>query len=342
MILSQTIEEAGWYWRVVTDGDEAIQVMDRQARKFNLALLDLRLGDAEVAAGEGLGWRFLDYLSKHDPNIKVIIVSGEASRTDVANLFMKHAISGFIDKDTFDRSQLLTLIQDILAGPQLQIQTLGGFALWRDNQLVDMFGHPLAETFLKILITRRGEPTTLDELRDLLNLDSDAREASATLRSIANATCLALEPGLVDPYDSSFIIRTGSAYYFNTAAQVNLDIEELDRILLEGQHHEREGAFVRAIRTYERSLALYQGEYLPQDRSARWTVATRNALQTQFVQILNRLADVYARDQRLEDAISAAQFSLQQDAYHESTYRRLMRYYACHGNLKPLCAFIIP
>jgi len=49
---------------------------------------------------------------------------------------------------------------------------------------------------------------------------------------------------------------------------------------------------------------------------------------------LNRIGDLYAGLNQLEKSIEAASRSLQVDAYNESTYRRLMRYYSCKGNRK--------
>ncbi|MCL4875927.1 MAG: response regulator [Anaerolineae bacterium] len=329
VILSRTIEEEGWFWRTVRDAGEALHILREEKIAFNIVLLDLRLGDANIPLQHAQGWQLLDYLTSADLATQVIIVSGEASRGDVATLFMKYSISGFVDKDSFHKYELIGLIRKLTASAKLRIQTLGDFRLWRNGEIVDDFGESAVETLLKILMTRRGAPVSVDELADLMKSES---VAAADLRPLINQMRMILEPNLAQPGDSSFIVREGSAYRFNFSTNVRVDFIELEEIQSEGKLYEQEHAYANAIKTYEKALRIYQGEYLPKDRFQQWSVQLRSHIQTKFAKTLNRLADLYARDGRLEEAIATAELCLKQDAYHEATYRRLMRYHACLGN----------
>ncbi len=329
VILSRAIEEEGWFWRAVRDAGEALSLLREQKTAFNVVLLDLRLGDANIPLQHGQGWQLLDYLTSADLPTHVIIVSGEASRGDVATLFMKYAIAGFVDKDTFHKYELTGMIRKLTASAKLRIQTLGDFRIWRNGEVIDDFGEPAVETLLKILITRRGIPVSFEELVDLMKAEA---VTGPDLRALVSKTRQILEPNLAESNDSAFILREGSAYRFNFSPHVRVDFIELEEIQSEGKLYEHEHAYANAIKTYERALLVYQGEYLPKDRFQQWSVQLRSHIQTKFAKTLNRLADLYARDGRLEDAISMAELCLKQDSYHEATYRRLMRYHACLGN----------
>jgi DNA-binding SARP family transcriptional activator len=102
--------------------------------------------------------------------------------------------------------------------------------------------------------------------------------------------------------------------------------------LVRGITHQERSEDEAAILIYEQAIPIHQGEYLPTDRFAPWTVPLRNHLQNMYARMLNRMADLYAKQGDFDKAIQTAQLCMQQDPYHESTHRRLMRYHFCNGN----------
>lgn len=327
VILARTVEDEGWFWRLVKDAGEALKLLKEGNLNFHIIMLDLRLGDADIPLQQGRGWQLLDYLTGSDNSPQVIIVSGEASRGDVATLFMKYSVAGFIDKDSFHKYELTSLVKKLTTTAKLKIQTLGDFRIWRNGESIEDLGDSTVETLLKILITRRGTAVYFDELTELLS-----NSARTDLRALVQQARLTLEPTLANDADSAFILRDESAYRFNFSPNIRVDFAELEDIQSEGKMYEHERAYATAIKTYEKALPIYQGEYLPKDRYQQWSVPLRTYIQTKFAKTLNRLADLYARDGRLMDAIKTAELCLKQDSYHEATYRRLMRYHACQGN----------
>jgi LuxR family transcriptional regulator, maltose regulon positive regulatory protein len=232
----------------------------------------------------------------------------------------------------FTPDDLLQAIQEQLAGPSLRIQTLGDFRIWRDEKAITRFQDVNAERLIKLLITRRGENVSVEELIECLWPGSDATTQIANLGTTMGNARLALEPDLPRPGDSHFILRAGANYVFNTMGNVEVDIEQVRRLVSEGRQHERHAETEEALIDYEAACALYQGDFLPDDRSERWSIQERNTLQSLYTTALNRIADIHARNNRLDLAIKAATRSVEVDSYNESTYRRLMRYHACNGN----------
>jgi len=335
-VLAYSMETEGYFWRVAATYEQAIERL--RLESFHVVLLDLVLGDVNVPLPQAKGWQLLDYIISHYPKTKVIATSGEASRSDVAKLFMRYPIKGFIDKDAFHADELMTMVREQIAGPSLKIQTLGGFRVWRDGKPINNFGSEHAEAILKILLTRRGESVSADELIECLWPGSDPKAAYADLGTQINNARAALEPDLPRLGDSTFIVRQGATYTFNFMANVEVDAQQLRRFVSEGYHHERGGQAAEAQQDYESARALYQGDYLPDNRFDQWAIQERSALQALYTEALNRLADLYAADGKLDQAIEAATRSLQVDSYIESTYRRLMRYQTCKGNRKAALA----
>jgi len=326
-ILATTIEEEGWVWKTVTAADEALNLLRDKEERYHVVLLDLRLGEADIPIQAGAGWQLLDFLSQKQSRTQVVIVSGEASRGDVATLYTKYPIQGFIDKDTFKKNELLELLYKLTDTPEIRIQTMGNFQVWRDGQDVDDFGADEVEELLMILVSKQGEPIRIDELGKLLFNDTSA---TAAVQAVISAASRILEPNLVTPDESNFILNSQANHYrLNLDAKLMIDFVELSNMLEEGKRLQELGRREQALQQLEQARALYEGEYLPNRRTTQWSVPVRNYVDKQAARLYNRLADLYAVGNEFDRAIKLAQACLQIDAYHESTHRRLMRFHYC-------------
>jgi DNA-binding SARP family transcriptional activator/ActR/RegA family two-component response regulator len=324
------LEREKFFWRVATDDAEAMERL--RLESFHVVLLDLMVGEAGASVTQGKGFPVLEYLISESPKTKVIIASAHVSRSDLAKLFMRYPLKGFIDKNDFNATDLLEAILEQNAGPSLRIQTLGDFRIWRDEKAITDFGDTAAEQLIKILLTRQGEKVSVEELIECLWPGSDPKATSPRLGTVISSARNALEPDLPRPNDSHFILRVGANYQFNTLGKVEIDVEQFRRLISEARQHERQSEPDDALQDYEAARVLYQGDYLPEQRSERWAIQERTALQSLYTTALNRIADIYSSRGRVDLAIEAASRSLQVDAYNESTYRRLMRYHTCNND----------
>ncbi|MCS6872290.1 MAG: BTAD domain-containing putative transcriptional regulator [Anaerolineae bacterium] len=333
-IFARTLEEANYFWRVATTYAQALGRL--RLESFHVVLLNPSVSPAGI--GEAHNWQLLDYLTHYCPRTKVIAISGRLSAAEVAKLFMGYSIRGYVDKNAFDKAALLSLIERQISTIALRVQTLGDFRIWRDGRQVTHFGAPEAEQVLKLLITRRGTAVSVDELLHCLPSQGSAARNVMRLTEVINALRLALEPDLPRPADSRLIVREGASYRFVVADRVEIDADLLEQRLSSARRLESDGEIAAAIRLYEQATALYIGDYLPADRHVLWTANERATLQMLYANALNRLADLYAHEGRLDMAIKAANTALTVDAYAETTYRRLMRYHACKGDRKAAMA----
>ncbi|PJF35857.1 MAG: hypothetical protein CUN49_08460 [Candidatus Thermofonsia Clade 1 bacterium] len=333
-LFARMLEEANYFWRAATTYAQALGRL--RLESFHVVLLNPSVSAAST--GEAQNWQLLDYLTRHCPRTKLIAISGKLSASEVAKLFIGYPIRGYVDKNSFDKNSLLSLIERQINKSALRVQTLGDFRLWRDGRQITHLGAPEAELLLKLLITRRNTAVPASDLLQCLAPQGSLARDFARLTETINAVRFALEPELPRPADSRLILREGASYRFVTSHQVEIDVDLLEQRLNEARLSESKGEIADAIRLYEQAIALYQGDYLPADRHIAWTANERAAVQALYANALNRIADLYAHEGDLDKAIQAANTALSVDAYAEITYRRLMRYHACKGDRKAAAA----
>lgn len=326
-ILAQTLEEESWFWRSVPDAAQALRLIKDVGMMFHIILLDYHVHDA---AYQQEIRPLLDYLHS-ERRTRLVVVCDEENRGAVITRFAGYPLLGLATKTDFKKNELLELIYAFTLRPHLRFTTLGMFQVVRDGEPVDDFGSASAETLLKILLSQRGEPISAWELREFL-FPEQPNADEAAVHGVVDRLRLALQPDLTAPQNSAFIVQEAAGYVLDTSQNVDLDFERVEQLLSQGKAYQGAGDPENAIQVYEQASRLYGGEYLPADRHASWSVALRNHMQTQIARVLNRLADLYAKQGAFDRAIRTAQICLRHDSYHESTHRRLMRYHTCNGN----------
>ena len=329
-IVAAALDEVGCFWRLAQSAQQALLELERES--FHLVILDLKLQKANLPLSSSEGWLLLDHLSEVQPNTKVVILSGQAGPGDVADLLKNYPIIDFIEKQRFTSDAIRTAVEQATQAPALRIQTFGQFRLWRDGKLIEGWERPQAETVVKLLLIRRargGRAVPADELITRLWPDSDEMSGRKKLLPLISNARRTLEPDS-EPRDSNFIIRTVNGYFFELSGQVTWDLTDFRQHLRQGRDLARISQWAEAIVKLERGCALYQGDFLAENRYNDWAINIRREIITEFRDLLVLLADVYAALGRYQDAIGPCELALQKDPLLESAYRRLMRYHACN------------
>lgn len=103
-VLSNELTGEGYNVETVTDGDEAITIV--QEKPFDLILLDIKMPKVD-------GFEVLKFVKKNYPQIKVIMLTGFA---DLKNAIesKKYGAEDFISKP-YDLVDLLTTIERVLS-----------------------------------------------------------------------------------------------------------------------------------------------------------------------------------------------------------------------------------
>jgi DNA-binding SARP family transcriptional activator/ActR/RegA family two-component response regulator len=330
-IVAQTLNEQGYFWRVARNAQEALLEMEKE--NFHLVVLDLKLQLHELPLRSTEGWLLLDHLVETRPRTKVLILSGRAGPGDVADLLTNYPIIGFIEKRSFNAEAIKEAVEQATQAPELRIQTLGQFRLWRDGQAIEVWERPQAESIVKLLLVRRargGRAVAADELITRLWPDSDEESGRKKLLPLISVARHTLEPD-IEPRDSNFILRSANGYFFDLSGRVTWDVIEFRKHLQRGQQLARAEQWAEAIVELEKGRDLYKGDFLAEDRYDDWAIDIRREVSVEYRDLLLNLADACAALGRYSHAIEACEIALRKDPLLESVYRRLMRFHYCHG-----------
>lgn len=177
------------------------------------------------------------------------------------------------------------------------IRTLGGFGVTIDGQEVPTgaWGSRLPRQLCKRLVAARGWPVTREQLFDLLWPDeADTTKLGARLSVQLSAVRRVLGGGVIA--DRQMVALN--------LQEVTTDIEELHRA---GDD--------------EQIVAIYAGEFLPEDLGADWTAGTRDEARSRFTAAAHRLAVAASEAGDHLGASGLARRLIDDDRYDEQAHR---------------------
>jgi DNA-binding SARP family transcriptional activator len=218
--------------------------------------------------------------------------------------------------------------------PQLRIQTLGGFQLWRDDEPVppQAWKTQKTRTLFTILLTHRDRVLTQDQLIEWLWPHLTPDSARNSLQVAISHLRRLLEPGLQRPADSCFVRTEPAGYCLDTSHACWVDADAFEASYRQGVAAQQRGDRSGALAHYRAALTQYHGDYLPDEPYADWAIAERERLREVYLDLLERQAELSADMADYPAAIQACQRILEQDPCRERTYRRLMRYHYLAGD----------
>ena len=121
------------------------------------------------------------------------------------------------------------------------------------------------------------------------------------------------------------------AYQFNPDLNLWLDVEEFERYLFASQRLENAGQLSLAVNELEVAASLYQGDFMADDPYEEWAVLDRTRLQIAYLDLLNRLSNMYFSQGQYSACVTLCQRILERDNCREDAHRRLMRCYSRQG-----------
>lgn len=219
------------------------------------------------------------------------------------------------------------------ARAELVIRLLGPFEVWRgpDRVPASAWGRRKTQALLKVLLVRRGQVFTRDQLIDRLYPEADPAKVAKNLRGRVSELRRALEPDLKHGPDSRYVLSAGEGYCFSAEAPCWIDVEAFARALDEARALEEAQRWSEAVSCYRRAVELYRGPFLAEDPYEEWTLEPRERLRERFLVALERLAEAHARLGQHPQAIACCQRALAEDPARESAFRRQMRFQAYAG-----------
>lgn len=219
---------------------------------------------------------------------------------------------------------------DACPEPVLRIQCLGTFRVWRRGLEVTprAWKREKARELFLVLLTRRGAPCQKETLMDLLWPDSTPEAANRDFRVALHALSEALDPERPRNALAHPLQRRGTAYILETGPTVEIDADEMQRLVVLGSAREASGD---SLALWKRALDLYHGDYLEEYPYQEWAEAERERLRRLFLETGERLAVAAMDAGDLALAADTAHAMIARDRCWEEAWRILMRVHARQG-----------
>jgi DNA-binding SARP family transcriptional activator len=210
----------------------------------------------------------------------------------------------------------------------LLVYSLGPFRVYQDDCPVTDWPSSKGKSIFKYLVIHRQRPVSKEVLMELFWPGSQPDAA----RNNLNVAIYGLRQALREGRPSfSHVLFEDDCYLLNPILEMWVDVEEFEKRCNSGRDLEQQGLVAKAMCEYRAAEALYQGEFLEEDRYEDWVVPLRHSLQTGFLGILDRLSRYDLDRKDYASCVAVCRKMLTVDACSEGAHRRLMRCYSRQG-----------
>jgi DNA-binding SARP family transcriptional activator len=212
--------------------------------------------------------------------------------------------------------------------PNLAVHCLGPFQAYFNDRQVENWPNGKGKSIFKFLVTQRERPVGKEVLMELFWPNADPYAA----RNNLNVAIYGLRQGFAKISRScSVVLFRDDCYLLSPALEIWVDFEAFTEHVVAGRCLERAGELALAMYEYRRAEALYQGEFLEEDRYEDWPDALRRSLKDEYLALLDRLSNHYFEVEDYTACVTLCSKMLAEDACHEGPHRRLMRCWSRQG-----------
>jgi len=210
----------------------------------------------------------------------------------------------------------------------LDVYCLGPFRAFIDDQLVTEWPNGKSKSVFKYLVTHRARPVTREVLMETFwpNADPDAARNNLNVAIYGLRKLLARVHG-----GCSYVLFQDGCYLLNPALTVWVDADAFVKHCRNGESLEFRGEREAAMAEHRAAEAIYQSEFLAEDRYEDWVMEKRQTLQELYLAALYRLSEHYLQQQDYDGCARICKAMLLVDGCNEEAHRRLMRCYCRLG-----------
>jgi ATP/maltotriose-dependent transcriptional regulator MalT/DNA-binding SARP family transcriptional activator len=225
-------------------------------------------------------------------------------------------------------------------GYQLQVQTLGGFRVWRgdagepfaDEVAARDWQRDKARQLFQLFLTERGRWLQRDELTERLWPHLSPESAARDFKVALNALNRAIEPARSADAPFAYIVRDGSAYRLRPEADLWLDAAIFRQECEAGLRLAARAEAAAAIAHLQAGVNLYRGDYLPDALYEDWAGEERERLLALWLRAADTLAGILIERGSYDEGLKLCEAILARDTCWENAYRLMMLAHARRGN----------
>lgn len=201
-------------------------------------------------------------------------------------------------------------------GYTIWIRTLGGFRVWRGDQVIDQqsWKREKARELLELLVLNRERWLHRDQINAILWADTPVENAANYLKVVFNSLNQVLEPNRPRGAQTFFVERQQERYRLNPKARIIIDTDQ----------------FVEAIKSetlsaLEYALNLYQGKYFADCFIQEWCAIEEQYYHQQYLLASEKLISILLDQKALDKALDITYQVLNKDNLWEPAYRSQMK-----------------
>jgi DNA-binding SARP family transcriptional activator len=218
---------------------------------------------------------------------------------------------------------------DSAQAPSLTAHLLGPLRVALNDVPVDNWPSGRGRALLKYLLTHRDPWSPPEVLMDVFWPDATPEAA----RNSLHVSIHRLRRALRTAGDVPVVILDDRVYRLHPDLQLWVDVDEFDHHVRGGRQLEAAGDLAGALSEYELATALYQGDFLADDRYEEWPILPRERLRLTWLDTVERLSRLYFSQGRYASSATLCQRIVECDPCREDAHRRLMRSYSRQGQL---------
>lgn len=212
--------------------------------------------------------------------------------------------------------------------PSLAIYFLSPFRVLLDEQPVAGWPNCKGKSIFKYLVTHRQRPIPKEVLMEAFWPEGDPDAA----RNNLNVAIYGLRKSLNKINTNfSYVLFQDDCYLLNPELDIWVDSETFMFHVRQAKEYDSNGDHAAAIHEYRAAEAIYQGEFLVEDRYEEWLVSIRQNFQDTYLAVMNRLSCYYFDQKNYETCVTMCTKALAVDSCNEELHRRLMQCYNLMG-----------
>lgn len=207
---------------------------------------------------------------------------------------------------------------------QLHVQMFGTFALESGSNRVSEEDNRSKKMWLLLayMIYRRDKVITTQEYIDLLWGDKDrSSNPQNALKTMFHRVRSALDT-LWPNAGHQLVLRQGSTYIWNPEIPLQLDVDEFDRLCIEGAKTKDEDL---RLKMYKEALELYKGDFLARLSSHIWAIPIATHYHQTYLQLVTSTIPMLESRGLFGEMAELCRDAIIQEPYSENLYSCLMK-----------------